>query len=120
MTTKTSFDLDTLRHGIEDRDPEAMLSLYADSAEVTEVDKNNPPDAPRVIRGKEAIGEHLREVCARDMTHRLERPVVADDRLAFTEACRYEDGTQVLCMATADLDGSGKIARQVAVTAWNE
>lgn len=52
------------------------------------------------------------------MTHHLERPVVAGDRLAFTEACRYADGTRVLCMATADLDGAGKIARQVAVTAW--
>jgi hypothetical protein len=120
MTTETSFDLDTLRRGIEERDPEAMLSLYADSAEVTEVDKSSPPNAPRVFRGKEAIGEHLQEVCARDMTHHLERPVVADDRLAFTEACRYPDGTQVLCMATADLDGTGKITRQVAVTAWDE
>ena len=97
-----------------------MLSLYSDSAEVTEVDKSNPPNAPRVFRGKEAIGEHLREVCARDMTHHLERPVATEDRLAFTEACRYPDGTQVLCMATADLDGAGKIARQVAVTAWDE
>ncbi|MDQ3319011.1 MAG: nuclear transport factor 2 family protein [Actinomycetota bacterium] len=120
MPTTTSFDLGTLRQGIEGRDPEAMLSLYADSAEVTEVDKDNPPDAPRVFRGKEAIAEHLREVCDRDMTHQLERPVVADDRLAFTEACRYADGTQVLCMATADLDGAGKIVRQVAVTAWKE
>lgn len=120
MATEKSFDLEALRRGIEQRDPEAMLSLYADSAEVTEVDKSNPPSAPRVFRGKEAIGEHLREVCARDMTHRLERPVLADDRLAFTEACRYPDGTEVLAMATADLDGAGKIARQVAVTAWDE
>ncbi len=33
---------------------------------------------------------------------------------------RYPDGTNVLCMATADLDGAGKITRQVAVTAWDE
>ena len=120
MTTQATFDLDKLRHGIEDRDAGAMLSLYADSAEVIEVDKVNPPNAPRVFRGKEAIGEHLREVCARDMTHHLERPVVADDRLAFTEACRYPDGTEVLCMATADIDADGKITRQVGVTAWSE
>ncbi len=120
MATDATFDLDTLRRGIEERDAEAMLSLYADSAEMTEVDKTNPPKAPRVFRGKEAIGEHLRDVCGRDMTHQLERPVVAEGRLAFTEACRYADGTGVLCMATADLDDAGKIVRQVAVTAWDE
>ena len=120
MASQTRFEIDALRHGIEDRDPDAMLSLYADGAEVIEVDKTNPPNDPRVFRGKEAIGEHLRDVCARDMTHHLERPVVAEDRLAFTEACRYADGTEVLCMATADLDAGGKITRQVAVTAWNE
>ncbi len=46
MDTETTFDLDTLRRGIEERDAEAMLSLYADDAEMTEVDKTNPPRAP--------------------------------------------------------------------------
>jgi hypothetical protein len=120
MATATTFELDLLRRGVEERDPEAMLSLYADDAELVEVDRTNPPKAPRVFRGKEAIGAHLRDVCARDMTHRLERPVIAADRIAYSEACRYADGTGVLCMTTADLDAGGKIARQVAVTAWDE
>lgn len=64
MTTQSTFDLETLRRGIEERDPEAMLSLYADNAEVTEVDKSNPPNAPRVFSGKESIGEHLRRSAA--------------------------------------------------------
>jgi ketosteroid isomerase-like protein len=118
--TSTTFELDALRHGIEARDAESMLSFYADDAELVEIDRTNPPKAPRVFRGKEAIGEHLRDVCGRDMTHRLERPVVAADRIAYTEACRYADGTGVLCMTIADIDGGGKIARQVAVTAWDE
>ena len=119
-TTTSAFDLEALRQGIEGRDAEAMLSLYADDAELVEVDRTNPPKAPRVFRGKDSIAEHLRDVCGRDMSHRVERPVVADDRIAFTEACRYADGTGVLCMTTADLDAGGKIARQVAVTAWDE
>ena len=115
----TMFDLDTLRRGIEDRDADALASLYAEDAELLEVDKDHPPAKPQTYRGRDAIAEHLRDVCARDMTHRLEQPVVADDRLAFTEACRYGDGTSVLCMATAELDGDQKIVRQVAVTAWD-
>ncbi len=120
MATTTGFELDALRQGIEGRDAEAMLSLYADDAELVEVDRTNPPKSPRVFQGKDAIGAHLRDVCGRDMTHHLERPVVAGDRIAYTEACRYADGTGVLCMTTADLDSDGKIARQVAVTAWDE
>ena len=120
MPTRMDFDLDALRRGLEDRDAQAMLSLYADGAEMIEVDKRNPPKVPRVFRGREAIGEHIRDVCSREMTHRLERPVVADGRVAFTEVCRYADGTNVLCMATADLDGAGKITRQLTVTAWDE
>ncbi len=119
MTTGNTFDLDALRRGIEDRDAEALLALYAADAEIVEIDKDHPPTSPRTIRGHDAIAAHLRDVCARDMTHRLERPVVADGRLAFTEACSYSDGTNVLCMATADLDPDGRISRQVAVTAWD-
>jgi hypothetical protein len=115
----TTFDLDTLRRGVEERDADSLLSLYADDAEITEVDAINPPRTPRVLRGRAAIAEHLRDVCARDMTHSLERPVVSDRRVAFTEACRYADGTNVLCMATADLGDDGRIVRQVAVTAWD-
>lgn len=119
MSTATVFDLDTLRRGIEKRDSDALLSLYAEDAEIVEVDTLHPPGAPRAIRGRAAIAEHFRDVCARDMTHRLERPVVASDRLAYTEACRYADGTNVLCMTTADLDDDGHITRQTAVTAWD-
>lgn len=53
------------------------------------------------------------------MTHQLERPVLADDRIAYTEECHYSDGTNVLCMATAELDADHRIVRQIAVTAWD-
>ncbi len=115
----TTFDLDALRRGLEDRDADVLLALYSPDAEIVEIDKDHPPTSPRTISGHEAIAAHLRDVCERDMTHRLARPVVADGRLAFTEECAYGDGTQVVCMATADLDDAGRISRQVAVTAWD-
>ena len=118
MATTRTFDLETLRRGIEERDADALASLYAEDAELTEVDNDHPPTSPRTFRGRREIARHLQEVCSREMTHRLERPVVSQDRLAFTEACRYDEGTHVLCMATADLDDEHKIVRQVAVTAW--
>jgi hypothetical protein len=44
---------------------------------------------------------------------------VADgDRLAFTQACAYPDGTRVFCSAMIELE-AGKIARQTNVQAWD-
>jgi hypothetical protein len=53
------------------------------------------------------------------MTHEVRTPVVADDAVAFMEACRYPDGTNVLCASVVELAG-GRIVRQVVVQAWDE
>ena len=52
------------------------------------------------------------------MTHEVEAGVGDADRLAFTQACAYPDGTRVLCSAMLEL-AQGKIARQVTVQAWD-
>jgi hypothetical protein len=70
---------------------------------MTVIDRNAPPSEPRVLRGRTAIAEYLDETCGRDMTHRLERVVVSGDTAAFAQACRYPDGTRVLCLAMLDL-----------------
>ena len=121
MSTQTRghFDVETLRRGIEEGDADAQLSLYADDAVVRMVDRTNPPSSPRELHGREAIGEYVRDVCGRDMTHRVEQVVVGDDRAAFTEACEYADGTRVLCATVLELR-DGQIVNQVAVSAWDE
>jgi hypothetical protein len=118
-TTATTFDTEALRRGIEERDAGIMRALYAPDAEMTVVDRNTPPSRPRVLRGRTAIGEYLDDVCGRDMTHRLERVVVSGDTAAFTQACRYPDGTSVLCLAMLDLR-DGLIVNQTAVQEWDE
>jgi ketosteroid isomerase-like protein len=117
-TLATVFDTEALRRGIEERDARTLSALYAPDAEMTVVDSNTPPSGPRVLRGRTAIGEYLDDVCGRDMTHRLERVVVSGDTAAFTQACRYPDGTSVLCLAMLDLR-DGLIARQATVQAWD-
>jgi hypothetical protein len=118
MSATIGFDLDALSRAIEGRDAEYLSSMYADNAEMIEIDNDHPPARPRMFHGRSEIAEHLRDVCARQMTHRMENPVLADGRLAYTEACRYDDGTEVYSMSTAYLDSSNRIARQVGVTAW--
>ena len=118
MTT-SAFDFDEFKRAIEERDSTSQLALYAPDAEVTLIDRIHTPTAPRVLRGREEIRTWLEDICERDMTHRIDMRVVAGDGAAFTEACRYGDGTRVLCAAVLALR-DGKIARQVGVQAWDE
>ena len=95
------------------------MSLYTDDAGVRIVDRNNTPNSPRELRGKEEIGEYLRDVFSRDTTHQLEREITAKDRVAFNVACQYPDGARVLAAESMELR-EGKIAEQVEVVAWDE
>ncbi len=117
--TTGGLDFEALRRAIEESDFDSLMRFYADDAEMYTVNRNTPPSSPNVIRGKEAIAEYMRDVCGRDMTHRVEREVIGEDRIALNEACEYSDGTRVLAAITLDLR-DGKIVRQVNVEAWDE
>ncbi|MEU3841361.1 nuclear transport factor 2 family protein [Streptomyces sp. NPDC028635] len=118
-TTPTGFDTETLRRGIEDRTAEALLSLYADDAEIRLVNRNAQPSNPAVLRGRDQIREMLDDVCSRDMTHKLEQCVVQGDHAAYCESCEYPDGTRVLSESMITLT-DGKISEQIMVEAWDE
>jgi nuclear transport factor 2 (NTF2) superfamily protein len=112
-------DFEILRRAIEERDADTLVGFYAEDAEVHTINRNTTPSSPQVLRGKEQIAEYLRDVCAREMTHRVENEVVGENRMAFQEACEYPDGTRVLGAETIELR-DGKIVRQVNVEAWDE
>ena len=114
-----ALDFEVLRRAMEERDAETLVDLYADDAEVLTINRNSTPSSPQVLRGKEEIGEALRDVYSREMTHSIENEVVGEDRIAFQEACEYPDGTRVLGAGTLELR-DGKIVRQVSVEAWDE
>ena len=117
--TSGTLDFGALRRAIEGRDAEALAGFYADDAQIRTVNKNATPSSPEVLRGKEQIGRYLRDVCGREMTHRVEDEVVGEGRVAFVEACEYPDGVKVLGAATLEVR-DGKIVRQVNVEAWDE
>jgi hypothetical protein len=118
-TTTNTFDLSAYKQAIQERDASTQLAMYAEDAEVTLVDSVARPSSPRVIRGREEIRAWIEDVCGRDMTHRVQHSVQDDRGVAFTEACRYPDGTAVLCAAVLEIDG-GLVVRQVGVQAWDE
>jgi hypothetical protein len=107
-----------LRRAVEGRDGRTMAGFYAADAVMKIIDVNHPPSHPMEIKGQDAIAAYYDDVCGRAMTHLVEFGIAEGDRLAFTQACTYPDGKRVFCSATLDISG-GKIARQVAVQAWD-
>jgi hypothetical protein len=118
-TTTPSFDLDGLKRATEERDASTQLSMYAPDASVTIADRVTQPRSPRVLHGRGEIKTWIEEVAARDMTHNVSNIVQGDRGAAFTVACRYPDGTNVLCATVLELR-DGLIVNQTVVQAWDE
>jgi hypothetical protein len=119
MSTITTFDLDRFTHAAEERDAATQLSMYGSDASVTINNKISQPGAPRKLHGREEIGAWLEDMYSRDMTHTVQHRVLDETGAAYTQACRYADGTNVLCATVIELDG-GAIARQTVLETWDE
>src|SRR5215212_6981758 len=107
-------DFEARRRAIEASDYEALVSFYADDAELRMVNKNTTPSTPMVLRGKEEISEMLRDVCGRTMTHHIEDEIIGENRVAYNEACEYPDGVRVLGGRTINQKKS-VIVRQINI-----
>lgn len=119
MSTITTFDLDRFTRAAEERDAATQLSMYGPGAVVLIADKVSQPGAPRVLRTRQEIKDWLDDMYAREMTHAVRHRVTDDTGAAYTEACRYPDGTNVLCATVIELE-DGKISGQTVVQAWDE
>ncbi|AWW36225.1 hypothetical protein ADL00_06435 [Streptomyces sp. AS58] len=112
------FDAETLRRAVEGN-PNTLLSLYADDAELRVVDRDAQPSRPRLLHGRDEISALLDDVYSRDMTHRLENCVIQGDHAAFSESCEYADGVRVLAESMITLR-DGRIVEQTMIQAWDD
>ena len=119
MSTATAFDLGRFTQAAEERDASTQLSMYAPDASVTIVDKLSQPGSPRVLRNRDDIKEWLYDMYGRDMTHRVNHSVQDPEGAAYTQSCRYPDGTNVLCATVLELGDDG-ISKQTIVQVWDE
>jgi SnoaL-like domain len=117
--TSTSFDLARFCGAVEGRDADGQLEFYAPDATVTIADRITGPGSPRVLHGREEIRSWLEDIAGREMTHSVRHAVKDDGGAAFYEACRYPDGTNVICATVLELDGA-TITNQTVVQAWDE
>ena len=119
MSTVTTFDLDRFARAAQERDAATQLSMYGPEAIVTIADKLSQLSAPRVLGTREEISAWLQDTYGRDMTHSVRHRVQDESGAAYTQACRYPDGTNVLCATVIALD-AGLISRQTVVQVWDE
>jgi hypothetical protein len=117
MTTTRQSAIDIINRSHHRREPEPLLDLIADDAEVITYDRG--ASEPRVTSGKPAIEAELRDVFARDMTHEVRDMVAGDGRLAYMVHCRYPDGTRVVGSVICELDDAGRITRMTQVVTWD-
>jgi hypothetical protein len=113
-----TLSIPALRRAVEGRDGRTLASFYTDNAVLCIIDAVHPPSQPLEIKGHDAITAYYDDVCSRAITHKVSFGITDGDRLAFTQDCTYPYGKRVFCSATLEID-SGKIARQVAVQAWD-
>ena len=119
LTTTNRFHLERFTRAAEERDAATQLSMYGPQAVVTIVDKLAQPGSPRVLRGRDQIQAWLEDMYGRDMTHSVKHTVSDPTGAAYTQACRYPDGTNVLCATVIELDDDA-IAAQTCVQVWDE
>jgi SnoaL-like domain len=114
-----AFDTQQLRRALEQSQAEVLCNLYADDAKMVIVDRDRPPSAPLVIEGRDKISEFWRDVCSRDMSHKVDHMIAGDERVSFVEECRYPDGCRVMSAMTLKLR-DGRIIDHLTVQAWDE
>jgi hypothetical protein len=110
---------ESLRQAIETRNAADAAALYSDDAELIVVNRNYPPSHPMVRHGRAAVAELYRDVCAREMTHKIIATVVGNNAFAMQESCLYPDGCRVVGHVIAHVQ-DGRIVRQTNVDAWDE
>lgn len=113
------FDAQALRQAIERADAQTLTAFYADDAELRIIDRNSQPSHPLILRGKAAIENYWRDVCARPMTHRITQLILDSGHVALTEECEYADGCHVYCASMLELSNA-QIKAQTNVQAWDE
>ena len=111
VPTSTSFDLETFRRGYEEWDIDALLALYADEVELIQIDRDNPPSAPRVRHGKEMFKGMFEHCAAAGVRASVQNALTAGHRAAATVTCEFPGGRKVVANGIFELE-NGRIVRE--------
>jgi ketosteroid isomerase-like protein len=116
-----------IRRALADRDLDAYAALYADDATLEEISNLSPPAHPAIVRGREAILEHLRAEILHDPVSGWRRrfeaakilaAVETGDALAFVEERTYAAGDRAVAHHLAE-KRDGRIAHDRLIVVWD-
>ncbi len=111
VATSTTFDLEAFRRGYEEWDIDALLALYADDVELIQIDRDNPPSAPRVRHGKEMFKGMFEHCAAAGVKATVENVVAGEGRAAATVTCEFPGGRKVVANGIFELEDA-RIVRE--------
>jgi ketosteroid isomerase-like protein len=114
VDTNTTFDPAAYKRAYEAWDIEALLSLYADDVELIQIDRDNPPSAPRTRHGQEILRGMLEHCAGAGVVASVENAVADEHRAAATITCEFPGGRKVLANAILELE-DGRIVRELDV-----
>jgi hypothetical protein len=114
VETTTAFDVATFKRAYESWDIEALLALYADELELIQIDRDNPPSAPRTRHGRDVLRGMLEHCSGAGVIATVENSVADDRRAAATITCEFPGGRKVLANAVLALE-DGRIVRELDV-----
>jgi hypothetical protein len=102
--TVATFDLEALKRGYEEWDIEALLALYAQDVELIQIDRDNPPTAPRVRHGKDVLQGMLEHCAAAGVRATVENVVAGPERAAATITCEFPGGRKVVANSILEIE----------------
>ena len=116
QSTRETFD--RYKRAAEAGDLNGLVSLYADDAEILDVNKRNPPAKPDRHQGKSDIASAFAQV-PKNLKHTISDEVIGESRMAFSYRCDYPTGQQVFGVHVCDVE-NGKIKREVVAESWDD
>jgi ketosteroid isomerase-like protein len=114
VNTTVSFDVATFKRAYEEWDIEALLALYADDVELIQIDRDNPPSAPRTRHGSDVLRGMLEHCAGAGVVPTVENTLADGRRAAATITCAFPGGRRVLATAILEL-ADGRIVRELDV-----
>ena len=121
MTVQTSaaLDVEALTRGYAEWDLPALLGLYDDDVEIVQVDRDHPPSAPRIRKGRSIVEGMLTHCAAAGVKATVENAVAGGDRAAATVTCEFPGGRRVQANCIFEIR-EGRIVREHEVVVGDQ
>jgi ketosteroid isomerase-like protein len=107
----TKFDVDEFARAYAEWDIDALLDLYADDVELVQIDRDNPPSAPRVRHGRDMLRGMFEHCAAAGVKATVTNAVADGPRAAATVTCEFPGGRKVLANGIFEI-ADGRILRE--------